>query len=42
MWKSVGAAAWVAAVTFPVPAGAAEALAIAKQGYSSSKVSGNS
>src|ERR1700693_3757866 len=33
MWKSVGAAACVAALTFAVPAGAAEALAIAKQGY---------
>ena len=33
MWKSAGAAACVAALTFAAPAGAAEALAIAKQGY---------
>ena len=33
MWKSVGAAACVAALTSAAPAGAAEALAIAKQGY---------
>src|ERR1700726_4887050 len=33
MWKSAGAAACVAALTFTAPAGAAEALAIAKQGY---------
>ena len=33
MWKSSGAAACVAALTIAAPAGAAEALAIAKQGY---------
>src|SRR6202140_628600 len=33
MWKSAGAAACVAALTSAAPAGAAEALAIAKQGY---------
>jgi hypothetical protein len=33
MWKSVGTAACVAALIFTAPAGAAEALAIARQGY---------
>ena len=33
MWKSLGAAACVATLTFTTSAGAADALAIAKQGY---------
>jgi hypothetical protein len=33
MWKSAGAVACIAALTFTAPAGAAEALAVAKQGY---------